>query len=315
MGYEIVYFYHERGEDGKYKTDEKKELKKRVGAAYDDVPLENAAAVILAQFARRDILVADVEIYEYTKKKLSFKECPGGVIIKNRKFSLDDAAKLVAENSEDITPPAQAPVANIPTPPPLRTPGVPIPVASPQNRQQAKAGGINLAPLAPPNPNRVIFWVVYEPSVFEIEAKRRQLHLTVGRKYPVHRKRENPEAGSFSNLYAITDDVKQIVELDDKFFSPVGAGLIGDDEVPGGFSDNSSEPKPKLMYEDQLRIDPDAAVPRRQVPARRGLEGIPAADGGVPKRSLQSPQPPSGFTATRRPQKANPERDGEYSGG
>ena len=73
MGFEVKYIYHERV-DGKYNTDEKKEMKKKIGTPLDDTPLETLAGAVLAQMARRDILVVDVEIQEYTKRSISFKQ-------------------------------------------------------------------------------------------------------------------------------------------------------------------------------------------------------------------------------------------------
>jgi hypothetical protein len=89
MGYEVVYHYREKLEEGDY-SEEVKTKTTKVGSAYEEVPLEACAAKVMAQLARRNILITDVEIYEFTKKKISFKEADDGILIKNRKFRFDD---------------------------------------------------------------------------------------------------------------------------------------------------------------------------------------------------------------------------------
>jgi len=93
MGYEIIFSYKEEVEKGVY-ADEIKTKKVKIGSSEDNLGLEAAAGRIFAQFARRNILVTDVEIWEYSKKKLSFKETDDGFVIKNRKFRFDDGPAL-----------------------------------------------------------------------------------------------------------------------------------------------------------------------------------------------------------------------------
>lgn len=86
MGFELKYFYFDKI-DGDYDTDNLKEMKKKIGQPFDDTPLDKVASQIISQFARRDILVQDVEIVELKKVKINFKETKDGVIIKNKKYS------------------------------------------------------------------------------------------------------------------------------------------------------------------------------------------------------------------------------------
>ena len=98
MGYEVVYFFHPRDEEGNYQKNETKELKKKVGDAFEDVPLEKLASVVMSQLARRDIWVFDVKIQELVKKEISFKETKGGIVIKNKKFlEFDDNQILLCK--------------------------------------------------------------------------------------------------------------------------------------------------------------------------------------------------------------------------
>src|SRR4051812_37931488 len=94
MGFEVIFKFYDKKADGTYDTGNLQSFTKHVGAKVDDVPLEKLASVIMRQLARRDIWVLDkdLEVYEFTKRRISFKETKGGVIIKNKKFLLDDGA-------------------------------------------------------------------------------------------------------------------------------------------------------------------------------------------------------------------------------
>ena len=73
MGYELIIKYREKNEEGEY-GEEIQEKKIKIGSPYDDVSLDICAGKIIAQLANRKKLVEDVEIYEYTKKKLTYKK-------------------------------------------------------------------------------------------------------------------------------------------------------------------------------------------------------------------------------------------------
>lgn len=97
MGYEITFYFKQKDkETGEYKADQES-FKKRVGDPYEDTPIETLASLVLRQLARRDIFVEDVEIFEITKKKISFKESKNGITIKNKKFGLDDTFEVKSE--------------------------------------------------------------------------------------------------------------------------------------------------------------------------------------------------------------------------
>ncbi len=101
MGYEVNYKYYERADRG-YNTEEEKDLKAKIGDPFEDVPMEKLAAAIMAQFARRDIMIFDAEIVELTRKVIKFKETKGGIILKNRKYSFDQGSELHCENVVEI---------------------------------------------------------------------------------------------------------------------------------------------------------------------------------------------------------------------
>lgn len=285
MAYELTYFYHEKKPEGGYNTEEKKELKKKIGNGFEEVSLEAVASAIIKQLARRDIWVVDVEVSEYTKKKVSFKESNdgSGIVLKNKKFSLDHSSALVATDlSVDLI--EEAPAA------PAPTNGVNLVHAL---QKKGKAGGVNLVE-PPVNPNRVMFWATFEPHPFTQEARSKGLKFTVGKRYPVHRQTE----GELGNTFHMTDDTKKIVKVDEKYFSVAGAGLVGDDEVEGGFSQQSTgEPEPKLAYWSHMKGDAGGGG---GVPQLRGngkslknipeeYKNIPLDDGSIPDSYFNVP--------------------------
>jgi hypothetical protein len=105
MGYEVIFYYKSKDkETGIYKEEELNNFKKRVGDPYEDTPIEKLASVVMKQLARRDVWVENIEIYEITKKKISFKETKNGIIIKNKKIILDDNFEIdFKQEGEDET--------------------------------------------------------------------------------------------------------------------------------------------------------------------------------------------------------------------
>lgn len=226
--YEITYFYYDRKEDGSYDTSEKKELKKKLGAMYDDTPLEKLAAAVLAQLARRDVWVVDASIQEYVKREVSFKESKdgSGIVLKGKKFSLGDTAAITVEEVAI----EEAPRALIQdTEYDLNSIAIPNP---------RKAGQQNLAPPPPVNPNRIMYHVIFTPELGqEVELKR--FKLTNGNRYPVHRQTPGP---MHTSVLSISDDRGQIINIDEKYFSVAGQGLIGGSEF------NQPEDSGNLLY-------------------------------------------------------------------
>lgn len=102
MGYEVTFYFKQKDKESGEYVEEKGSFKKRIGDPYEDTPIESLASIILRQLARRDIFVEDVEIFEITKKKVSFKESRNGITIKNKKFGLDDTFEIKAEEETVI---------------------------------------------------------------------------------------------------------------------------------------------------------------------------------------------------------------------
>jgi hypothetical protein len=222
--FEVIYHYHTRNEDGKYNTEETKTMTKKIGQAYDETPYEQVASAIIGQLARRDYWITDVEVYEFTKKKITFKEASdgSGIVLKNKKYSLSNGTALTTEVLEPETPVATSGQLVVPT-----QTVTPMVVAKPPSLDDQK---------------RILFHVVFEPSIqHENEVKKHR--LTKGKRYPVHKTTEGTIGGQ---KYSISDDLNRLITLDEKYFTMVGRGLIGDDEV--GFSKPIGAGEPKLSY-------------------------------------------------------------------
>lgn len=181
MGFEVKYFYHERTDDG-FDKGETKEMVKRIGAAYEEVPTEKLAGAIMSQLVRRDIWVVDVEVYEYAKKQVAFKESKGGVVIKGKKYSFDGAA--VVEDEEPAPHPQAAP-----------QPGHPLAVrntvqAFPVGPDAPPQANINLADQMYFKNRRPLRNEVYNPDqMVAALARQRRLPFTIGKQYPIYEER------------------------------------------------------------------------------------------------------------------------------
>lgn len=253
MGFEVTYFYHERNEDGKgYNLESRKELKKKIGTPYEELPLEQLASVVMSQLARRDIMVVDVEIYEYTKKQLSFKESNdgSGIIIKNKKFTLDKGAALIAQDLQEDIPSGLQPHEMMARQPHERTA-----VALPPNEMANRAS----------NMGRIKTWMVFDPEIpLVMEAKQRGLKYTVGKKYPVYQLQEHPMGITNGNVLTTVDDAGNQQVVSDKYFIPGVIKLVGDED--GAFSKPSASARdPKLSY--QNMVEDESGV---------GIDGVPS---------------------------------------
>ena len=223
MGFECVYHYHERV-DGEYNKEETKTFKKKVGDPLDDVPLEKLAAAIMAQLARRDIWIVDVDVFEISKKEVSFKEAKGGIVLKNKKFLFDGKVAECITVVEE-TPQPQYSVA-------------PYQAPHPHQQQSLSAAA---APVQPHNmiqrpQRRAVDVVVYSPEPQQMfEAQKRGLKLTVDKKYEVLEKRPAPTG--VGELFLVVDDAGREQTVSDAYFVPGNINLFGDKEL--GFSESS----------------------------------------------------------------------------
>jgi hypothetical protein len=239
-------------------------LKKNVGNALEEYPLEKLASVIMGQLARRDIWIIDVEIEEFIKKKLSFKESNDGkgIIIKGKKFSFNGSVEIIAEDVED----EESPHAKI------------------QNKPTQQYPPNNLANRAS-NVNKPKSWMVFDPEIQNLhEAKQKGLKFTVGQKYPIYNIAEHPLGLTYGQIFTTVNDAGTTITISDKFFVPANIRLVGDNEVPGGFSQNLvRDDGPQLSYENELRIEPIRNMPSSN------YQQYPVDNGQIPADMYQVP--------------------------
>lgn len=224
MGYEITYSYHEEITRGEYNREEIKTKQVKVGSPYEEVPLEIVAGKVMAQLARRNILVVDVEINEYTKKKISFKETSDGILIKNRKFSFDEGAivstnsfsETVEENNEQQEQEQAKPQTGVETTllQLLQNPDI-LKLLGNKVQSPKQPGALNLMKQKP------IRYEIFRPydKVLLDDAKRRGLAFTIGKRYPVYKERQ-AEYAQVGMLYTTEDDKGNYQVMSDKFFEP-----------------------------------------------------------------------------------------------
>lgn len=249
MAYEITYFYHERNPEGGYNIEDKKELKRSIGKAYEDTPLSQVAKSILAQLARRDIWVVDVKLKELVKREVSFKESKDGfgIVLKGKKFTIQDTEGVQVEEYDDGGPVVKNAIRVL------------------ENRPQLSELPISSVELTPDVKRRTLFRIIFrpEPQDFGVAEKYR---LTPEKKYNVHRQRENPNGGQFGSVYAITNDDNEILEVDEKYFIIAPQGLVGGDQFN---QDLIKSQEPRLLYQNSSIAAPQqrrTRVDRSQIP-------------------------------------------------
>lgn len=303
MGYEVKYIFHPRKEDGPgYDTEKREEKVVKVGKPFEDISLENLAAAVMSQMARRDIWVIDVEIVELVRKEVAFKECKDGkgIMLKNKRYSFNEAAQMVAEDVIEETCPVQyqqhphelVPLPNVQVQHPHElithqrqqtsiddlygNPNKPVPVV----KQNATAQR------APVNQKRVLYKVYFDPPIQYVnEVKRMNLKFKPDKEYPVHQVIPHPSGRLDAQKIVVSDDFGRPIEVDEKFFVSAGQGLFGDNELHFSGSNGRGVRKPKLAFEDEMYMDaPDPKMAGRSIP-----EGIPIDDGTVPDNLMAVP--------------------------
>lgn len=225
MGYQVSFTYHGKKEKA-YDMENTKAFSKHVGKENEDTPLDQVAALIKTQFARRDILVVDCEVHEYTKKKIKVKDIKGGIQLKDQKFIFDDLKSDLTTSAADAETPQLQPHE----------------VMRPQQA----------APMVMPHqghPNRVLRMETFDASIEQMS--RRPLppdqKFTVGKRYPILRE-QSLIAGAIPS-YVTKDDRGVEVMISSEYFTPIGAGAL-----IGGFERDTGEQKvssAKLAYQDQ----------------------------------------------------------------
>ena len=246
MGYEVIYHYRESLGPGEY-DEEVKTKKAKVGQAYEETSLESLASKVMAQLARRNILIVDVEIYEFTRKSISYKESDDGILIKNKKFKFDDGPVVAGVMVEDSEPdPTSVLTALLAANPNLLQT---LQQASPQPQVAVTpvsgngAAHVAAAPRIADGPRRAKRFEVFSPELMlEHKAKELQLKLTKGKKYPIFQEEQIGMEPLTRTLYKIPDDTGKEIQIGAEYFVPQTSGkLMHEDEMVGGQDLNNGD--------------------------------------------------------------------------
>jgi hypothetical protein len=226
MGYEVHFKYYNKKENSfDYDCDSPQILKKVYGKIDEEYPLENLISHINIQYARRDVLIFDADIYEFVRKKITFKQNKNGFNIKNKKFTIKNEPVFDCEDEEsqsDVL--ALGHNKHLPHHHPVVEPQSEL-VPRPTPPTQVN---INLAPPPPPKQRRVIKTVIFTPLTIEARQKF-PYKFTVDKKYPVFS--EKPVMNGIGITIETVDDLGNIVYVNDELFISDNISLIGDSEV------------------------------------------------------------------------------------
>ena len=234
MGFEVTYHYKESTEiAGEYSEDLLTKTVK-IGKYKEDVSLDVLAGKIIAQLARRNILIVDIDIIEYAPKKVSYKETSSGILIKNKKFSFDSGAVVsesedrdyddedinsILENKNLLEKLKKAIVPQQPSPK--------VNLASKNNISSDGRKSLRME--------------TYDPEITtQAKIQQRGLKFTLGKKYPIYEEKSLGVGGIMN--YLTKDDSGKEVEIGSDCFVVPTQGLAFEDEGPRYFGESNREP-------------------------------------------------------------------------
>lgn len=255
MSFEVNFLYYEKLENSfDYDRDNPKSFKKVYGKLEEEYSYEKLISQINAQYARRDIFVYDTEIYEFQKKKISFKQIKDGFVIKNKKFSLkkSNEENLELECVEESQSVIGAPHAHMAELHPVFEPATNI---APTPPVQTTAPNQNIAVNVVPKPKKIIKTVIFSPLTVE-NRRKFPYKFTVNKNYPVYA--EKPVMNGIGTMIDTVDDLGQNVTVPDEHFVSENISLIGDSEAD--FSQkNSNNVDKRLNWSGVVK---DGSVPK-----------------------------------------------------
>ncbi len=217
--FEVEFKYYKQKEDLDYNKDEPLVFKNKFGKIDEDYPKEKLAKYILTQLARRDIFIYDVEVYEFTKKKVNFKLGKNGFSIAGSKFSNSDLAEECSLENDVPAEPQAIPssIKQNPTP-------------SVQNNFQ------NLSRRIENKPKKVLRRVAFIPPL-RMDKSKFPYKFTLNKIYPVYSERYN--MNGVGMIIMTTDDSDNVVEVNDEYFVPANAALEYENEMDAGKRGNN----------------------------------------------------------------------------
>lgn len=222
MGFEVNYNYYDKLENSfDYNREEPQTFRKIYGKAVEEYPIEKLAQSIMLQMARRDIFIFDVEIFEFQKKKISFRQNKGDLVIKNKKFTSKGQFLEDVEDDECPDGTCHLPVvASCATPP--SQPAVNI--APPIQHQN-----VNIAPRPANLADRILKRMQFLPGRVTAPIGA----FSVEKYYPVYR--ESLAKNGIGMMIEVTDDRGRRVIVSDEHFVSAGQSLLGEDNTEPNF--------------------------------------------------------------------------------
>lgn len=219
MGYEIQYKFCREIERGVYNRDEIEEAAVQVGAACDDVSVETLAGKVMALLARRAILVTELDIFEYAKKSVAYREADDGIYIRNKKFRFDDGPPV---EGVEVTP-------NVPAPNTLALPG---PAVQSSNMPAATAATAATQEVDVKKKGPLRYEIFSPEKEMGDDAIRRGFKFTYNKEYPIYGERRHPKMldgtaeRAIPDNYLVEDDEGNLRLMSSLFFVPKGGTMI-----------------------------------------------------------------------------------------
>jgi hypothetical protein len=261
--YEIIFKYHEI-ED----KENIKEKKIKIGAVDEEIPLEQVAGKIIAQYARKKINIIDVKIFEYTKKELHFKEENDSIKIGKRKFSFDEALISFEDNTGisekdlllEVIKNNPLIMEQLKTYCPSKAETEPVMwsmetefKAPDKNISQLLADNAKADNIAGPQRYEIFDPMVAPdyPGCLEL-MKKKGWRFTNGKKYPIFQEKvasNNPLDGM---LYSTVDDAGIRRDIKGFYFVPQSSGLTGSFMEDGKQYVGAASSEPVLLFDDVL---------------------------------------------------------------
>lgn len=223
-----------------------KTFTKYVGRRNSEVTLEQVAAVILGQMASRDKYIKDVQVFEFAKREVTFKETRNGVVIKGRKFAFDQLhGELICTEEPKVDQEVSQYTDLSQFKPSISShPGV-NPAMPQFNPVLAQSVAQKIQQKMQRDPNVPMRHEVFRPNREDFPHLQRQgFHLTMNRPYPIYNEVIKNEMEPI--YYTVQDDVGQRVSLSSLYFEPMRRGLVG----IGANDPSIAPPEGRLAYVD-----------------------------------------------------------------
>jgi hypothetical protein len=218
--FEVLYKFYPSDGNGGYDKNNPGEIKKKIGKSNEEVPLAKLVGSIFIQRARRDIFIYDMEIYEYQKTKISFRESKNGFVVKGKKFNLN-GENLDFDSLDSIED------------------------TSCNNSKQMVSQAIlpHNQPSQPRRPLKRMMLFADHPHIAE-KIRQTGLKLTIGKLYDVFKEFPGRNIGDVD--YLVVDDLGRDVKLSGDFFIPE---TLYERDVKGSSAfDVNSPMEPKLAF-------------------------------------------------------------------